>query len=192
MENTTAEPVEKKSGNSEFWDILKFAFLALIIVIPLRMFVAQPFRVSGDSMIPTFEDKDYLIVDELSYRFEEPSRGDVVIIHPPSDNRVFYIKRLIGLPGETIKIDTGVITIKNTANPDGFVLSEPYIAKSGNNHLERTLGPDEYFVMGDNRPASSDSRSWGTIPKDHIAGRPFLRLYPFSQIGVFPGEYSVY
>ena len=197
MENTNENIEEKKldikkSASSEFWEIVKFAFLALIIVIPLRIFVAQPFRVSGESMVPTFQDKDYLIVDELSYRFNDPSRGDVVIMHPPQNATIYYIKRVIGLPGETIQIQGSIVTIKNTEHPDGFILNEPYISKSANNSVEKSLGPNEYFVMGDNRPASSDSRSWGVLPRDHIAGRPLLRLLPFTKINLFPGEHNIY
>ena len=196
-ENTQPEiqkpvaPVQIKNP-SEFWDIIKFAFIALLIVIPIRIFVAQPFRVSGTSMVPTFQDKQYLIVDEISYRFENPARGDVIILHPPQDPSVYYIKRIVGLPGETISIDGSTVTIKNAQHPDGFVLDESYVVNKGDNHMTKVLGPTEYFVMGDNRPFSSDSRSWGVLPRGNIVGRPILRLFPPSTISVFPGAFHSY
>lgn len=190
--SNTTDTKPKKNENS-FWELLKFAFIALIIVIPIRTFIAQPFIVSGSSMVPTFEDKQYLIVDELSYRFENPNRGDVIIFHPPQNESVYYIKRIIGLPNETVEISGGTITIKNSEHPDGFVLDEPYIVKPSNDTAStHLLGPKEYFVMGDNRTASSDSRAWGNLPADHITGRAFLRLLPITDISIFPGEYHTY
>lgn len=143
-------------------------------------------------MVPTFQDKNYLIVDEISYHLGDPSRGDVVVFHPPQNEAVYYIKRIIGLPGETVSINKGVVTITNEANPKGFVLEEPYISEIGTSTLTKELGAKEYFVMGDNRPYSSDSRYWGALPRDHIEGRAFLRLLPIKNIDVFPGEHHSY
>ncbi len=188
-----AEEVKPKDGSS-FWELVRFALIALIIVIPFRLFVAQPFKVSGSSMVPTFQDQNYLIVDEISYRLEEPKRGDVVIFHPPGqDKSIYYIKRVIGLPGETVKINGSVVTIVNDEHKDGFVLDEPYIKnKSTSDNMEKTLNSTEYFVMGDNRPWSSDSRAWGTLPRKNIVGRAFLRLLPLNEISAFPGEHNNY
>ena len=143
-------------------DIIKFTLLSLIIVIPIRVFVAQPFLVSGSSMKPTFHDGEYLIIDELSYYFSEPTRGQVVVFKYPYDRSKYFIKRIIGLPGETIDIDNNQITIKNVEHPDGFALNESYVTDKnwGNRKMSIMLNKKEYFVMGDNRNASSDSREW--------------------------------
>lgn len=179
----------KKEG---FWDLIKFAILALVIVVPVRTFIAQPFIVSGSSMFPTFHNSDYLIVDELSYRVGEPKRGDVVVFKWPKDTTKYFIKRIIGLPGETVKITGSKITIKNKDNPDGFVLDEPYVKNISENTSEIVLPDDQYFVMGDNRSGSSDSRAWGNLPRNLMVGRAFIRLFPLNDIGVLPGEFRNY
>ncbi len=182
-------PEEKKSG---FWDLVKFAAIALLVVIPIRTFIAQPFIVSGSSMVPTFENRQYLIVDEISYRFNDPKRGDVIVFKYPKDTSLYFIKRIIGLPGETVHIEGSTITIKNKENPEGFVLDETYVKNKSENKIDITLAPDEYYVMGDNRSASSDSRVWGTLPRKLIVGRAYVRLFPFSAIGILPGEHPNY
>ncbi|MCA9366291.1 signal peptidase I [Candidatus Kaiserbacteria bacterium] len=172
-------------------EIIRFSLIALIIVIPIRMFIAQPFIVSGASMENTFDDKDYLIVDQLTYHFEKPERGDVIIFRYPRDESKFFIKRVIGLPGDTLSIDGNVITITNDEHPDGAILDEPYIkSMAPNTYLTETLTDGEYFVMGDNRDRSSDSRSWGILQEDKIVGRALLRLFPMSNVGLFPGGYD--
>ncbi len=185
------EPV-KKSKMKDLWEILKFAIVALLIVIPIRTYIAKPFIVEGASMVPTFKDKNYLIVDEISYHLGDPKRGDVVVFHPPQNPSVYYIKRVIGLPGETVVIKNGIVTIKNKENPEGIILEEPYVSEIGTTTLTKEIGPLEYFVMGDNRPYSSDSRYWGALPRDHIEGRAFLRLLPVDDIDLFPGEHRTY
>jgi len=167
-------------------ETLKFSLIAILIVLPFRIFIAQPFLVSGASMSPNFETGHYLIVDQLSYNFKEPTRGEVIIFKYPNDTKKFFIKRIIGLPQETIILEGSKIFIKNKDNPQEFELKENYLKNLGNNKSEITLGENEYFVMGDNRPASSDSRVWGPLPKDLIVGRAFLRLFPFNQIEIFP------
>ena len=130
--------------------------LLFVILIPIRLFIAQPFVVVGGSMDPTFATGQYLIVDELSYRFETPERGQVIIFKYPKDTTKYFIKRIIGLPSEKISIKDGVVTIKNSAHPDGFVLDEPYIKNPSTSNLpEQTLGSNDYFVMGDNRYSQS-------------------------------------
>jgi len=178
---------QEKSENF-FTELLKFALIAVIIVVPVRLFIAQPFIVSGASMVPTFQNGQYLVVDELSYRLTDPTRGEVIIFKYPKDPSQYFIKRVIGLPGETIRINHSVVSIKDT---DGTWtdLNEPYIINSGNgNDIEVTLKGDEYFVMGDNRPESSDSRVWGVLPRDNIVGRALLRLLPLSSLSIFPGS----
>lgn len=173
-------------------EILNFALIALLIVLPIRMFIAQPFIVSGASMETTFSSGQYLIVDQLSYRFEEPERGDVIIFRYPKDPSKFFIKRIIGIPGDTVEINGNVVTITNAAHPEGVTLEEPYVLDMApNTTLTERLGEEEYFVMGDNRDASSDSRMWGVLQRDKIVGRAFLRLYPFTEAELFPGVYDI-
>ncbi len=180
------KPVEKSS----FLEIIKFILIALFIVIPFRIFIAQPFIVNGASMDPTFETGQYLIVDQLSYRFEEPKRDSVVIFKYPKDTTKYFIKRIIGLPGETVEINGTEVTIKNATNPNGFVLPEPYVLHSKEDMMTITLKDNEYFVMGDNRAGSSDSRIWGPVKKTLIIGRPLVRLLPVTEINLFPGDYT--
>jgi signal peptidase I len=181
--------MEEKKENS-FWELLKFIVISLAIVIPIRMFVMQPFVVSGLSMFPAFNDKEYLIVDELSYNFRDPVRGEVVIFRYPKNPSIFYIKRVIGLPNETVEIHGGVATIINEEHPEGFIVDQPYVENTSNTPSEVTLKDGEYFVMGDNRSASSDSRYWGALPRKNIIGRAYLRLLPIAHAKVLPGAYT--
>lgn len=169
------------------WDLLKFAVIALAIVVPIRMFIAQPFVVSGESMFPTFDDGQYLIVDEISYIVNGPHRGDVVIFRYPNDPSRFFIKRIIGLPNEKVSIKAGVVTITNQAHPEGFNLKEDYIDEQFNTTGDYTTGSEEYFVMGDNRNRSSDSRIWGMLPRKLMVGRAYFRLLPFKDVSYLPG-----
>ena len=168
-------------------ELLQFALIALLIVVPVRYFIAQPFIVSGASMENTFHTGEYLIVDQVTYRFEDPARGDVIVFRYPQDPSKFFIKRVIGLPGETIDIQGDVVKIMASDGTE-VTLQEPYIkTMAENTSLTETLGDREYFVMGDNRDASSDSRVWGVLNKEKIIGRALFRLFPFSKIDVLPG-----
>jgi len=179
-----------KEHLKNLWDLVKFAALALAIVIPVRMFIAQPFVVSGESMVPTFQNGQYLIVDEISYLLNGAHRGDVVIFKYPGDPTRFFIKRLIGMPNEKITISNGKVKIINKENPDGFILEEPYINEKDFEGTTYETGADQYFVMGDNRNRSSDSRSWGLVPKKLLVGRAYLRLLPVKDISYLPGSYK--
>lgn len=180
---------EKSTSENFVVEIFKFAVLALIIVVPFRLWVAQPFIVSGASMSPTFETGQYLIIDQLSYRFEPPQRGDVIIFRYPNDPSKYFIKRIIGLPGEIVSLDSGHTSITDPSANTTVQLPESYLVKDPtDDHLTITLSSEEYFVMGDNRGASSDSRVWGPVPKANIVGKPFLRLLPPAAIGVLPGQ----
>lgn len=196
MENNNSQISDPNSkskfrkGVDGFWDLIKFAILALIIVIPIRMFIAQPFIVSGESMVPSFQDGEYLIVDELSYIIGSPKRGEVIVFRYPNDTKRFFIKRIIGMPNEEIKINNGKITIINKENPDGFMLDEPYISESFDTTISFRTKDNEYFVLGDNRNRSSDSRVWGTLPSKLIIGRAFIRLLPVKELTYLPGYFE--
>lgn len=190
---TTAHSTPQTNEKKEhpLTEIIRFSLIALLIVFPIRMFIAQPFIVSGASMMDTFHNGEYLIVDQVSYRFNEPSRGDVIIFRYPRDPSKFFIKRVIGLPGEKIAIEGNTVTITNGSHPEGAVLDEPYIASmQPNTFLEENLGEGEYFVMGDNRDQSSDSRMWGVLQEQNIIGRALLRLFPIGAAGVMPGMFN--
>lgn len=188
--NTKKPQKNKEENKQSFWELVRFAIIAILIVIPVRVFIAQPFVVSGSSMFPTFHSGEYLIVDELSYRVGAPKRDDVTIFRYPKDTTKFYIKRIIGLPNETVDINGSVVTIKNTEHPDGFVLEQPFVENNSNNITHFELKADEYFMMGDNRSASSDSRYWGAVQKKLLIGRAFLRLLPINRLDILPGIYT--
>lgn len=180
----------EEQRDSFFTELLKFVVIAAVIVLPVRLFVAQPFIVSGASMSPTFENGEYLIVDELTYRLEAPQRGDVVIFRYPRNPSEFFIKRIIGLPGETVTIAGGSVTITQ-ADGTTVALDEPYVKNLGNGRdATYEVSDENYFVMGDNRPESSDSRVWGLMPRENLIGRAAVRLLPVQHIGIFPGKTS--
>lgn len=170
------------------WETLEIVALALAIILPIRYFLATPFMVKGASMEPNFDDYQYLIIDEISYRFHEPQRGEVIVLQDPYKEHSHFIKRIIGLPNEKIEIKEGKVFIYNEEHPEGKALDEPYLKagteiRSANKKWE--LGPDEYFVLGDNRGVSLDSRYFGPITRDKITGRVWLRTFPFTKIEVF-------
>lgn len=192
FESAQESQIQRKKEPGFIGEIIRFSLVALLIVLPIRMFIAQPFIVSGASMETTFSTNEYLIVDQISYKFEDPKRGEVIIFRYPRDPSKFFIKRVIGIPGDTLEIDGNVVTLSNDEYPEGFTLEEPYVlTMSPNTTLTETLGTNEYFVMGDNRDASSDSRMWGVLGRDQIIGRAFLRLFPFTKTTVFPGNYDI-
>lgn len=159
----------------------RIVIISLLIILPIRYFIVQPFFVRGESMLPNFQNSDYLIVDELSYRFSDPERGEVIVFRFPQDPSQFYIKRIIGLPEETVDVKDGQVTIYNRQRPEGFVLDEKYLNKETPGEVKIKLDPNEYFVMGDNRDASSDSRRWGPLPRHLIIGKTWLRVWPLGE-----------
>ena len=183
------------SGALFVWDFLKIVLIALVIIVPIRYFIFQPYIVSGSSMEPNFQNAQYLIVDKLSYHFRSPERGEVIVMHYPRDPKQDFIKRIIGLPGEKIQIDNGKVTIFNAEHPMGVALDEKYLPNQGLTYPQDpiivggsknlTLGSDQYFMMGDNRLASSDSRSWGALPKSDIVGKTLIRVLPLTEFRVF-------
>lgn len=181
------KPKEKKES---LWDLIRFIVIAIIIVLPIRILIAQPFIVSGSSMFPTFKDNQYLIVDQISYRFTDPSRGDVIIFKFPLDTTKYFIKRVIGLPNEKVVIKNGIVSVFDKDGKE-IKLDEPYLEtdKESKDSGVYQLKDGEYFVMGDNRIASSDSRSWGVLPRKNIVGKAFVRLLPLDSVSIDPGEY---
>ncbi len=185
-ENTPEEPEPTMLG--VIWETLKYALIAAVIILPIRTFIAQPFVVSGDSMFPTFHNGEYLIVNELAKYVGSYDRGDVVILRYPNDPSKFFIKRVIGLPGETVTIQDGVVSITSPTQKTPLTLHEPYVKNPQINSSARTLDQEEYFVMGDNRARSSDSRIWGPVPKRLMDGKALIRLFPFTAIALHPGS----
>jgi len=171
-------------------EILKIVILAIIIVTPIRVFIAQPFIVSGASMDDSFSSGQYLIVDQLSYRLHEPDRGDVVVFRFPLEPSKFFIKRIIGLPYDRVILQGKSTIIINEEHPDGLVLDEMYVSpeRARGDSFSTTLGEGEYFVMGDNRRESSDSRAWGSLDKEYIVGQAFIRLFPITEFSILPGQ----
>lgn len=190
-ENFDTATVKRPSKFKTFIvEVVQFVLIVVFIIVPFRLFVAQPFVVNGSSMDPTFSNSEYLIVDQLTYRFSEPQRGDVIIFQYPKQPSKFFIKRVIGLPGEIVEINGTTVRIINSAYPEGFDLSEPYITHTKMDEFDIKLEDDEYFVLGDNRSGSSDSRVWGPLEDHYIVGRAFLRLLPITHISLFPGFYT--
>src|SRR3989344_2108412 len=148
----------EKTKMQSFWELVRFAFIALIIVIPIRVFIVEPFVVSGNSMVPTFENGDYLIIDKISYELGNIKGNDV--------------------------------TITDGKSKESFRLDQPFVKNPANNDTHLELKKDEYFVMGDNRNASSDSRYWGAVKRNLLSGRAFLRLLPIGKIDLLPGNYK--
>lgn len=166
-------------------EIVQIAVLALAIILPVRYFLIQPFVVKGASMEPNFYDNEYLIIDELTFHFRAPERGEIVVFRPPQHTDQYYIKRVIGLPGETVEIRSGKVTIYNDEHPNGFTLDETYIDQVTEGRDRRTLGPDEYYVLGDNRDASLDSRYFGPVSIDRFVGRVWVRGLPIDRATAF-------
>jgi len=181
-QNSDKSTVKKVAGG--IWELLKIVLIAALIVIPIRYFVFQPYIVKGDSMVPNFHSGEYLIVDELSYRLHAPDRGDVIVLKYPLDTTQRFIKRVIGLPGETVQIQNGTVSIVKDGN--AMTLNE----KNYLPNLQGTVGSvnitlqnNQYFVLGDNREFSYDSRGWGILPKGDIIGRAIFRVFPLPALG---------
>jgi signal peptidase I len=174
-----------------FLEILEIIIIAVVAVLLVRTYIVQPFLVWGSSMVPSFLSGDYILIDELSLRFRNPQRGEVVVFRYPQNPSTYFIKRIIGLPGERVLIKDNKITIFNNEYQEGFVLNEPYLKSNfviqarPNKPNEFVLGPDEYFVLGDNRQYSYDSRDWGPLKMENIIGIAKLRLWPIKEVSVF-------
>ncbi|MBP6948552.1 MAG: signal peptidase I [Candidatus Pacebacteria bacterium] len=171
--------------------------ISIIIIVKLvQAFIVQPFIVEGDSMLPTYVSKEFLLVDKLSYLLHEPKRGDVMIFKLYENNNNPYegkhlIKRVIGLPGERVVVYNGVTTIYNKSNPNGFILDERFVENTlKTKSADITLDDHHYFMMGDNRAQSYDSRDWGALDADSIRGQVLFRIFPFTKLSYKPGQYT--
>lgn len=167
-------------------EVIQIVIISAAIIIPVRYFLIQPFYVKGASMEPNFYDHEYLIIDELSYRLRDPERGEIVVFRYPKDPTQFFIKRVIGLPGETIEVTDGHVVLYNAEHPNGMILEETYLDHVDTEGKKRvTLAANEYLVLGDNRPESLDSRSFGPVDRSLIVGRVWLRGLPLDRATVF-------
>jgi signal peptidase I len=182
---------DSQTMGQRFWrsvgELVQVALIVTAIVLPIRYFLVQPFYVKGASMEPNFEDRQYLIIDEITYRFREPARGEISVFRYPNDPSQFFIKRIIGMPGETVMVSGGKVYITTVSGETSPLDESQYLASdivtSGEKKV--TLGTDEYFVLGDNRPNSLDSRIFGVVPKKNIVGRVMLRGWPVSKVTWF-------
>ena len=166
------------------WETVEAIVIAFAAVFFIKAFLVQPFVVQGSSMVPSFHSGDYVLADELTYRFRDPERGEIVVFRYPGNLKTYYIKRIIGLPHERLVLKSGSITVFNTEYPEGLTLKEGYLPSSTAQGAvqEVTLRGDEYFVMGDNRAYSYDSRSWGMLPEEDIIGVVRFRLLPITRV----------
>jgi signal peptidase I len=189
-QSETPETPEMKTPSQQgtlafIWDAVKIVVISLAIILPVRYFLVQPFFVKGASMEPTFNDGNYILIDEISYRLSHPNRGDVVVFKFPGNTTEFYIKRVIGLPGDTVEVKNNKVTIYNQEHTSGLVLDEKYLGPGQITlgDLKVKLNSNQYFVLGDNRLRSSDSRSWGTVDRSLITGKVFFRAWPINEFG---------
>lgn len=170
-----------------FAEIFEVALIAVGSVFLIRNFLVQPFLVNGASMVPNFYHGDYLLVDEVTYRVRSPERGEVVVFRYPEDRNTYFIKRIIGLPGERVVIRDGRVSVYNDGSPRGAALDEGYLSagQMTGNPVDVTLAGDEYFMLGDNRSYSFDSRNWGPLKSGDIIGLARVRLWPLNEFRAF-------
>lgn len=177
---------QSETGLKNWYQITRGVDILLVLGLLFRVFILQPFVVEGNSMENNFSNQEFLLVDRISYRFIAPHRGDVIIFRFPKNPSEDYIKRIIGLPGETVKIENGQIFINDLLLEEGYLTQDTLTLTStdSGSFFEKTLSQDEYLVLGDNRENSSDSRDWGTVPKKNIIGRARIIVYPFDKAGI--------
>jgi len=170
------------------FELIKIVVISLAIIVPVRYFLIQPFYVKGASMEPNFLDHEYLIIDEISYRFSEPERGDIIVFRYPRNPQEYFIKRIIGLPGEKVQIKDNHVVIFEDEKSEGTILEEPYLTEGVKTYSKTenivSLGENEFYVLGDNRTSSKDSRSFGPVNRSFITGRVLLRGWPLNRIGL--------
>jgi signal peptidase I len=186
MDNFDSNVRTRKQAIIEFfWEMIRVAVISLAIILPVRYFLIQPFYVKGASMEPNFYDHEYLIIDEISYRFNEPQRGDIIVFKYPKDNKQYFIKRIIGLPGEHVKIDNDGVYINDIKLKESYLDANVETLLPLRGYGDVVLAEDEYFLLGDNRGQSLDSRVFGPIKSNLIVGRTWIRGWPFNRITIF-------
>jgi len=178
------QPVGARKFWLGIWDLFKTIVLIVVLTYAIRLFIIQPFIVEGQSMEPAFQNADYLITEKISFRFRQIERGEIVIFHPPENPEINYIKRVVGLPGDTISIKDGEIFINSKQ------LLEPYLSSNKETLTQSsgysvTLADNQYFLLGDNRNHSRDSREIGPIPQTNIVSRVWFRLLPITSVRAF-------
>lgn len=179
------------TAGSAFLDLVETIVIGFTLFLIVYLFFAQPHQVNGQSMVPNFQNGEYLLTDKISYRFGTPKRGDVIVFHAPDSANCpegtgcDFIKRVIALPGEQVEVKENAIYVNNVKLEEDYI-PDTFPIQPGAYTQGRvvTLGPDEYFVSGDNRPYSSDSRAWGPLPKENIVGRVFFAYWPLSTLGL--------
>lgn len=171
-----AETGQTQSGLRLLREVIETILLTLVIFVVINALTGR-FRIEGPSMKPTLHEGQYLIISKVVYRLHPPRRGDIIVFHHPRDSTRDLIKRVVGLPGEEVEVRNNQVLI------NGAPLEEPYVAHWGGRSAHHTLGPDEYFVLGDNRPNSDDSRSWGGLERDMIVGKAWVAYWPPSDWG---------
>lgn len=184
-QSRSSPPSSVQSPWKTWWDNFQILFVALILALLIRLFVAEPRFIPSDSMVPTLEIGDRLVVEKVSYRFHPPQTGDIVVFDPPPQLQTLgfakdqaFIKRIIGQPGQIVQVKDGKVSVNNTP------LIEPYIAAPPDYQMPPVQVPQgEFFVMGDNRPNSNDSHVWGFLPEQNIIGHAWFRFYPFNRVG---------
>lgn len=180
-------PSFSESAASFIIEVAKVVVISLAIIVPVRYFLIQPFYVKGASMEPNFFDNEYLVVDEISYRFSDPQRGDVVVLRNPRHESDFFIKRIVGLPGERLEIINGEVNVYGADYPNGITLDESEYLSSDTRTtgtVDQALGDNEYFVLGDNRESSLDSRFFGPVVRREIVGRTWIRAWPVNRLQI--------
>ena len=184
-------PTDQPRQKSFLRDTLEIVFLALVLYVVIQ-YAVQTVHVLGSSMFPTLHDNDLLVASKISYKLHQPQRGDIIVFKPPDEASRDFIKRIIALPGERIRIVSGVVYINDQ------VLREPYLPErwTYNNNWpasgqDQLMPSNMYFVMGDNRNHSSDSRTFGPITLDSILGKAEIRIWPLGTVGFFDGKPSL-
>jgi signal peptidase I len=179
----------KKLGEF-FLDIIETLVIGLSIFLVVYLFAMQPHQVNGQSMVPNFQSGEYVLTDKVSFKLRDPQRGEVIVFHAPESANCpkgtgcDFIKRVLAVPGETVAVTNNAIIVNGTPLPE-YYIPDDFETVAGEFMRGRTitLGPNEYFAVGDNRPYSSDSRAWGPITKDDIVGRAFFRYWPVPVVG---------
>ena len=183
-----------KRAVAAIFDFLQSIVVVMAIMVMVYLFVMSPQEIKGASMEPSFIDGEYILTNKILYKIKDPKRGDVVIFKSPGNPDIDYIKRIIGLPGDTVMLRNDTMYVNGTEVEEPYL--SPGITIFGGSYLDENqeivVPEGEYFVMGDNRPHSADSREFGTIPKEDFIGKAILRYWPFSKLGVVPQpNYSV-